>query len=79
MSRLIVSFSGWVECDPAKTTFTQYGYDSSSKLPEQITGEEWMELEEHEQADYVLECLGQAYMNSVDGELQDLDIEVDDE
>ena len=78
MSRLIVSFSGWVECDPAKTTFTNIDLHNN-KHPEQITGEEWMELEEHIQGDYVLECLGQAYTNSIDGELQDLDIEVEDE
>lgn len=78
MGKLIVTFSGWVECDPAKTTFTQYG-NRHNKLPEQITGEEWMELEEDVQGDYVLECLGQAYTNSIDGELQELDIEVEDE
>lgn len=77
MSRLIVTFSGWVECDPAKTTFTNI--DLSNGHPEQITGEEWMELEEDVQGDYVLECLGQTYTNSIDGELQDLDIEVEDE
>ena len=77
MSKLIVSFSGWVECDPEKTTFTNM--DIGNCHPEQITGEEWMELEEHIQGDYVLECLGQAYTNSIDGELQDLDIEVEDE
>jgi len=53
--------------------------DISNGHPEQITGEDWMELEEEDQAEYVLECLGQAYTNSIDGELQDLDIEVDDE
>ena len=47
MSRLIVSFNGWVECDPAKTTFTNM--DIKNGHPEQITGEDWMELEEEDQ------------------------------
>ena len=53
MSRLIVSFSGWVECDPAKTTFTNIDLHNN-KHPEHITGEEWMELEEDIQGDYNL-------------------------
>ena len=87
--RMVLEFSGWIECDPAKTTF-QYvggealknefkllGQDFNSHI---ITGAEYMALNEDEKDCYILEDLGQAYIHSLDGELSELtlDIEVND-
>jgi len=107
--RMVIEFSGWIECDPAKTTFQYIGGEAiknelgllgsqkeNAKLLKQydadwllgqdfnshiITGEEYMALTEDEKDCYILEDLGQAYMNSLDGELNELtlDIEVENE
>ena len=78
--RLIVEFSGWVECDPDKTMFQyigpeKYGLMSTGNV---ITGREFMALTEHEQDNYILEDLGQAYTYSLDGELVHCDVEIDE-
>ena len=83
---MILEFSGWIECDPAKTTF-QYiggealknefkllGQDFNSHI---ITGAEYMALHEDEKDCYMLEDLGQAYINSLDGELSELTLDIE--
>jgi hypothetical protein len=78
--RLIVYYSGWMECNPEKTKFQyigpeQYGLMSTGG---QITGDEYMALSPEQQGDYILECLGQAYQYSVDGELMECNVEIDE-
>jgi hypothetical protein len=77
---MVIEFSGWVEADPDKTFFQYigpepYGLMSTGNL---ITGTQYMTLDEHEQDNYILECLGQAYEYSLDGELNDLHIEIEE-
>ena len=78
--RMVLGFSGWVECDPDKTMFQyigpeKYGLMSTGNV---ITGREFMALTEHEQDNYILEDLGQAYTYSLDGELNDLTIDIEE-
>ncbi len=84
--RMVLEFSGWIECDPAKTIF-QYiggealknelgllGQDFNSHI---ITGAEYMALTEDEKDCYLLQDLGQAYINSLDGELSELTLDIE--
>ena len=78
--RLIVEFSGWVECDPDKTMFQyigpeKYGLMSTGNA---ITGREYMTLSPEQQGDFILHCLGETYMDSLDGELVHCDVEIDE-
>ena len=78
--RLIVEFSGWMECDPEETKFQyigpeQYGLMSTGG---QITGDEYMSLPPEKQGDYALECLGKTFMHSRDSGLWQCDVEVDE-
>ena len=80
MKRLVVEFSGWVECNPEKTKFQyigpeQYGLMSTGG---QITGDEYMALSPEQQGDFVLESLGEAIQYSVDGEFADINLEVEE-
>ena len=73
--RMVLGFSGWVECDPDKTFFQYIGEMAATKAI--ISGTEFMSLPEHEQDNYILEDLGQAYTYSLDGELNDLTIDIE--
>ena len=78
--RMVLEFSGWVEANPDKTFFQYigpepYGLMSTGNV---ITGTQYMCLNEDERDNYILECLGQAYQHSVDGELVHCDIELDE-
>ena len=80
--RLIVEFSGWMECDPEKTSFVYVGSDPFEGVMGgdiHITGREYMTLSQEDQQDFWLENLGETYCDSLDGELIHCDVEVDDE
>ena len=74
--RMVLEFSGWIEADPDKTFFQYTGEMAATKAI--ISGTEFMSLSEKQQDDYILECLGQAYEYSLDGELNDLHIEIEE-
>ena len=79
--RLIVEFSGWIECDPDKTWFQYVGSDAFEGVmggDVRITGKEYMTLSPEQQSDFWLENLGETYCDSLDGELVHCDIEVDE-
>ncbi|HAI57820.1 MAG TPA: hypothetical protein DCM04_07740 [Saprospirales bacterium] len=79
--RLIVEFSGWMECDPEKTTFVYVGDDAFEGVMGgdiHITGREYMTLSPEQQGDFILSCLGETYMDSLDGELVHCDVEIDE-
>ena len=79
--RLIVYYSGWVECDLDKTEFQYIGNDPFEGVMGgdiHITGKEYMTLPPEQQGDFILQCLGETYMDSVDGELMQCDIEVEE-
>ena len=80
--RLIVEFSGWVECDPDKTEFQYIGNDPFVGVMGgdsiHITGKEYMTLPPEEQDNFILKCLGEAYMDGLDAELNQCDIEIEE-
>jgi hypothetical protein len=80
--RLIVEYSGWMECDPEKTQFLYVGNDPFVRVVGGddifITGKEYMTLPPEEQGNFILHCLGETYMDSLDGELVHCDIEIDE-
>ena len=79
--RLIVEFSGWVECDPDKTEFQYIGNDPFVGVMGgdiHITGKEYMTLPPEEQGNFILKCLGEAYMDGLDAELAHCDIEIEE-
>lgn len=79
--RLIVYYSGWLECDPDKTWFQYIGNDPYEGVMGgdiHISGKEYMTLPPELQGEFILQCLGETYMDSVDGELMQCDVEVDE-
>ena len=74
-NKIIVSFSGWVECNPEETSFQYIGEIAANRAV--ISGTKYMRLSQNEKDNYILECLGQAYTNSLDGELMDLEVKVE--
>jgi hypothetical protein len=76
MAKIIVEFSGWVECDSDKVIFQSLSEDNSRQL---ITGVEWLKLSQDEQDDYILEDCTEAQRTAVDGSLEYLDVIVQNE
>jgi len=75
MSRIIIEYSGWVEADPAEVRFVKV---EGLEVVEEITGEEWMELEAMERDDYLLNTgHDKVEATSLDGEFVDYRYEVD--
>ena len=79
--RLIVHYSGWMECDPDKTKFQYVGPEQYGLMSTvgQITGDEYMALSPEQQGDFILECLGETFMDSLDGELTECDVDIEKE
>lgn len=71
MSKIIVEFSGWVECDSDKVMFQSLSEDNNRQL---ITGTEWLKLSQDEQDDYILEDYTEAQRTALDGSLEFLDV-----
>jgi len=71
MTKIIVEFSGWVECDSDKVIFQSLSEDNSRQL---ITGAEWLKLSQDEQDDYILEDCTEAQRTALDGSLEHLDV-----
>jgi len=79
--RLIVEFSGWMECDPEKTEFHYIGGDPVEDFlggDIHVTGKEYMTLSPEEQDNFILKCLGETYIDALDVGLNHCDIEVDE-
>ena len=78
MSKIIVTTCGWCEADPEKVRFQITSGDGE----EYITGTEWLELPESGDEDnvgrddYILECAGTAFATALDGEYDQVDVEV---
>lgn len=81
MSDIVVEFSGWIVADPYKTKFFKvgslYSEDSGKQdtRPEIINGKQWLELDESERSDYVLDNVIDAQRWAVDGDYSMIDIE----
>lgn len=81
MKRLVVEFSGWVECNPEETWFQYIGNDPFEGVmggDVRITGKEYITLSPKQQGDFMLESLGEAIQYSVDGEFADINLEVEE-
>ena len=70
MAKIIVDFSGWVECDSDKVKFVSLLTDDADDV---ITGAEWLKLSQDEQDDYILEDCLEAQRTALDGSLEYLD------
>ena len=77
MSKIIVSCAGWCEADPDRVRFQYIGPDDNNE--QYITGTEWLSLDEEARDDFILECAGTAFATALDGEYDQIDIEVEDE
>ena len=66
--KIIVEFSGWVECDSDKVKFLKLMTDDV------ITGTEWLKLSQDEQDDYMLEDCIEAQRTALDGSYEHLDV-----
>ena len=73
MTKIIVEFSGWVECDSDKVEFVSLLTDDV------ITGTEWLKLSQDEQDDYMLEDCIEAQRTALDGSYEHLDVIIVDE
>ena len=78
MSKIIVSVAGWCEADPDEVRFQYIGPVRESQMI-MITGTEYLQLDEDERDEYILEDLGVAYTNSFDGELDVCDVRVEED
>ena len=82
--RIILSFTGWCECNPDKVNFVK---TSPADGPEVITGREWLELQEEVSKgssllcrdDYIIESCADAQATAVDGWYADIHVEVEEE
>jgi len=77
MTKIIVEFSGWVECDSDKVKFQYISNDDDQCTV--ITGTEWLKLSEDDRDDYILEDCIEAQKTSVDGSYEHLDVIIVDE
>ena len=80
-NRIIVEFSGWVECDSDKVKFEyigpeQYGLMSTGGS---ITGTEWLKLSEDDRDNYLLEDCTEAQKTALDGSLEHCDVIIVDD
>ena len=82
IGKLIVEFSGWIECDPDNTWLQHIENDSFESVMGgddiRITARSYMKLPPEERDNFILECLGEAYISSTGGELVHCDIEIDE-
>lgn len=74
MSKIIVSVAGWCEANPDKVRFQSIRDDDTQDM--YITGREWLSLDEEAREGFILECTGTAFATSLDGEYDQIDIEV---
>jgi len=81
--KIIIDFAGWVEADPESIRFQWIGdyVENESQISQRhiITGTEYLELDEDERDDYILEDLGVAYRDAFDGELNNCDVTVEED
>jgi len=79
--KIIVEFSGWVECDSSRVFFQYIGdeHDDGVTRWPLITGNEWLKLSQDEQDDYMIEDYIEAQRTALDGGYEHLDVIVQNE
>ena len=73
MAKIIVEFSGWVECDSDKVEFVSLVTDDV------ITGTEWLKLSQDDQDNYILEDCIEAQKTALDGSYEHMDVIIQNE
>jgi hypothetical protein len=76
MSKIIVSVAGWCEADPDRVRFQSIRDDDTQDM--YITGREWLSLDEEARDGFVLESVASAFVTALDGEYDQVDIEVEE-
>ena len=71
--KIIVEFSGWIECDSDKVMFVDLLNDRV------ITGTEWLKLSQDDQYEYILEDCSEAQKTALDGSYEHLDVIIHNE
>jgi len=71
--KIIVEFSGWIECDSDKVMFVDLLNDSV------ITGTEWLKLSLDDQDEYILEDCVEAQKTALEGSYEQMDIIIQNE
>jgi hypothetical protein len=71
--KIIVEFSGWVECDSDKVMLVDLLNDRV------ITGTEWLKLSQDEQDEYILEDCVEAQKTALEGSYEQMDIIIQNE
>ena len=80
MSKIIIEFNGWIEADPESIRFQWIGdYVENESHKHIITGTEYVQLDEDERSDYILEDLGVAYRDAFDGLLEQCDVNIEED
>ena len=79
--KIIVEFSGWIECDSSRVFFQYIGdeHDDGVTRWPLITGNEWLELSEDDRDDYIMEDYIEAQKTAIDGGYEHLDVIVQNE
>ena len=77
MSKIIISIAGWCEADPDRTMFQYIG--SRDDVEKLIGGKQWLSLTEDDRGDYIPENVLTAFKYSLDGEYDQVDVEVENE
>lgn len=75
MSKIIISVSAWFKCDLDDTKFVNTD-DSDKQI---IDGNEYVLLSQDERDKYILESCWTAAQNSLDGDIVDLTIDVEND
>ena len=78
MSKIIIEFNGWIEADPDSIRFQYIGLVRESQMI-MNTGTEYLQLDEDERSDYILEDLGVAYRDAFDGLLEQCDVNIEED
>jgi len=73
MAKIIVEFSGWIECNSDQVKFLKLVTD------EVITGTEWLELSEDDRDNYVMHDYIEAQETALDGDYEHLAVIVQNE
>jgi hypothetical protein len=76
--KIIVEFSGWIECDSDKVMFVA-GWNTDGLPDRVITGTEWLKLSQDEQDEYILEDCVEAQKTALDGSYEHMDIIIHNE
>ena len=73
MKDIIVEFSGWLRIAPKNAKFICIGHDGSD-----ISGEQWLALNEDARGDYILESIIDVQRDAYDGGYDHIDVSEDD-